>query len=144
LAELRSSKNSPRAQILLIRYAFWRHKSRMSEHLHFRITPQLAARVGRAAAHFFDRRSTIIRGAVEIGVQFCRDFEPRDWSSRGWPSDNTVYVSVRFPPRLLDRMTRMADQRYLKQADIARAALVTGLDWIARDPSMLWKAAAAE
>jgi predicted transcriptional regulator len=113
----------------------------MSEHLHFRITPHLAARVGRAADHFFDRKSTIIRGAVKIGVQFCRDFEPRDWSSRGWPSENTVYVSVRCPGRLLDRMTRMADERYLKQADIARAALATGLDWIAREPSMLWKAA---
>ena len=115
----------------------------MSEHLHFRITPHLAARVGRAADHFFDRKSTIIRGAVKIGVQFCRDFEPRGWpSARGWPSDNTVYVSVRLPQGLLEQMTRMADQRYLKQADIARAALVTGLDWIARDPSMLWEAAA--
>jgi len=116
----------------------------MSEHLHFRITPHLAARVGRAADHFFDRKSTIIRGAVEIGVQFCRDFEPRDWSSRGWPSENTVYVSVRCPPRLLDRMTQMADVRYLKQADIARAALATGLDWIAREPSMLWKTTAVD
>lgn len=117
----------------------------MSEHLHFRITPAVAARVGRAAQYLFERESTIIRGAVKIGVQFCRDFEPRGWpSSRGWPSDNTVYVSVRCPPRLLDRMTRLADQRYLKQADIARAALVTGLDWIARDPSMLWTAAAVD
>ena len=111
----------------------------MSEHLHFRITPHLAARVGRAADHFFDSRSTIISGAVKIGLQFCRDFEPR-----GWPSDNTVYVSVRFPPYLLERTTRMADVCYLKQADIARAALVTGLDCIARNPSMLWKATAAE
>ena len=79
----------------------------MSEHLHFRITPHLAARVGRAADYFFDRKSTIIREAVKIGVQFCRDFEPRGWpSSRGWPSDNTVYVSVRIPARLLERMTR--------------------------------------
>jgi len=117
----------------------------MSEHLHFRITPHLAARVGRAADYFFDSKSTIISGAVKIGLRFCRDFEPRDWpSARGWPSDNTVYVSVRFPPYLLERMTRMANQRYLKQADIARAALATGLDWIAREPSMLWKAAAAE
>jgi hypothetical protein len=115
----------------------------MAEHLHFRITPELAARVGRAADYFFDRESTIIRAAVKIGVQLCRDFEPRGWpSSRGWPSDNTVYVSVRCQSRLLDRMTRMADQRYLKQADIARAALVTGLDSISRDPSMIWKAAA--
>ena len=109
----------------------------MSEHLHFRITPHLDARVGRAADYFFDRKSTIIRAAVKIGVQLCRDFEPR-----GWPSDNTVYVSVRFPPYLLERTTRMADVCYLKQADIARAALATGLDWIAREPSMLWTAAA--
>jgi len=117
----------------------------MSEHLHFRITPHLDARVGRAAHHFFDSKSTIIRAAVKISVQFCRNFEPRGWpSSRGWPSDNTVYVSIRCQPGLLGRMTRMADQRYLKQADIARAALVTGLDYLARDPSMLWKAVASE
>ena len=142
MAEILSPKIRGGHRFRLIRSAFWRDKGRMSEHLHFRISPALAARVGRAADYFFDRESTIIRAAVKIGVQFCRDFEPREWSSRGWPSDNTVYVSVRCPPHLLDRMTRMADQRYLKQADIARAALVTGLDWIAREPSLLWKAAA--
>jgi hypothetical protein len=109
----------------------------MSEPLHFRITPHLSARVGRAANYFFDQESTIIRAAVKIGIAFCRNFEPR-----GWPSDNTVYVSVRVPYGLRQRMTRMADERYLKQADIARAALETGLDLISHDHSLLYDAAA--
>jgi hypothetical protein len=97
----------------------------------------LAARVRRAADYFFDQESTIIRAAVRLGIAYCRDFEPRDW-----PSNNTVYISVRVPFGLRERMTRMADQRYLKQADIARAALRTGLDLIANDRSLLYETAA--
>src|SRR5262249_26787879 len=98
----------------------------MSKPLHFRIEPSLDARINRAAEFLFDERPTVIREAIKIGINHCRNW---DWKGsnyslgRGWESDNTIYLSVRCPPSIVQRLDAIASRQWSNRASIARAAL---------------------